>query len=166
MAGDIKPITVLRRYQQEIWNDGKLEVLPEIVASPYRRHYPGKVETLSTDELAERIRYYRRGLHDISFHSVLEVIDGPLITTAWETNGYTRDGRHLCTAGIEIFKIEHGLITDVWNGHGSDGSWAWNVVWDRTVEPGDVVDVQGRIREWGVVTGRGTAGDGGQPPHI
>lgn len=148
------PTAVLRRYQQEIWNDGRYAVIGELVANPYRRHYPGKVETLTNAELIERIRYYRRGLRDISFHSVLEVAEGPFVTTAWETNGHTRDGRHLCTAGIEIFRIEGGLITDVWNGHGHDGEWAWNVVWDRTVAPGDVVDVAGRVREWGTLSGR------------
>ena len=146
------PIAVLRRYQLEVWNAGDFAALPDIVADPYRRHYPGKVETLTNAELELRIRYYRRGLHDISFHSIVEFAAGPFVTSAWETNGYARDGRHLCTAGIEIFKIEQGRITDVWNGHSGDGQWAWNRVWDRTVAPGDVIDVAGRQREWGQIS--------------
>ncbi len=149
-----RPLDVFRRYQKEIWGDGNLDVLPEIVADPYRRHYPGKIETVSNAELTERVRYYRRGLSDISFHSVLEVCEGPYVTTAWETNGYTRDGRYLCTASIEIFRVKNGLITDVWNGHANDGEWAWNVRWDRTIDPSDHVEVSGRVREWGEVSGR------------
>lgn len=152
------PAAVLRRYQREIWNDGDYDKLAEIVADPYRRHYPGKVELVTNAELIKRIRYYRRGLSRVSFHSVLEVAAGPYVTTAWETTGYTRDGRHLCTAGIEIFKVEQGRITDVWNGHGHDGEWAWNVLWDRTVAAGDVVDVNGRVRQWGVVSTDGGSG--------
>ena len=76
------PQAVLRRYQFEIWNAGNFAVLPEIVADPYRRHYPGKVETLTNAELIERMRYYRRGLTGISFHSIVEFSPGPLVTSA------------------------------------------------------------------------------------
>lgn len=144
-----RPIDVLRRYQIDIWNNGAYELLPEIVADPYRRHYPGKIETLSNAQLLERIRYYSRGLSGISFHSVLEVCEGPFVTSAWETIGTTRKGQRLCTSGIEIFKIEQGLITDVWNGHAHDGQWAWNLLWDETVAAEDVIDIQGRVQHWG-----------------
>ena len=154
------PVEVFRRYRDEIWARGLVERLPEIVADPYRRHYPGKVETVTNDELAERVRYYRRGLRDVRFTSVLEVCEGPYLTTVWETNGYTqKDDRYLCTSGIEVFKVAAGLITDVWNGHADDGRWAWNLRWDRAVDPRDAVDVQGRVREWGVVDRQLDAGD-------
>ena len=146
------PLSVLRRYQQEVWNDGLVERLPEIVANPYRRHYPGKIEILTNDELAERVRFYRRGLHDVVFRSVFDTCDGPYVTSVWETLGTTKKGQRLCTAGIEVFKIEHGLITEVWNGHAQDGKWAWNVKWDRPVRESDFVDVDVRVRDWGQQT--------------
>lgn len=145
-----RPVDVLRRYQHEVWNAGAYDKLPEIVADPYRRHYPGKIELVTNAELAARVRYYRRGLRDVSFHSVLEVCEGPYVTTAWETLGTTADGRRLATAGIEIFKVENGLITDVWNGHAHDGQWAWNRLWDRPIAPEDAVDVTGGVKEWGM----------------
>ncbi len=146
------PSTVLRRYQMEIWNHGEVEKLAEIVADPYRRHYPGKIELLTNAQLAERVRFYRRGLTDVVFHSILEVAAGPYVTTAWETLGTTRKGQRLCTAGIEIFKIEEGLITDVWNGHPQDGQFAWNLKWDRPVRDADFLDVQERVKNWGIQT--------------
>jgi SnoaL-like polyketide cyclase len=146
------PSSVLRRYQVEIWNQGEVEKLAEIVANPYRRHYPGKIEILTNAQLAERVRFYRRGLTDVVFHSILELADGPYVTTAWETLGTTRKGQRLCTAGIEIFKIENGLITDVWNGHAQDGQFAWNLKWDRPVRDADFLDVQERVKDWGIQT--------------
>ena len=146
------PSSVLRRYQVEIWNQGEVEKLAEVVANPYRRHYPGKIEILTNAQLAERVRFYRRGLTDVVFHSILEVADGPYVTTAWETLGTTRKGQRLCTSGIEIFKIEDGLITDVWNGHAQDGQFAWNLKWDRPVRDADFLDVQERVKNWGIQT--------------
>jgi SnoaL-like polyketide cyclase len=146
------PRSVLRRYQVEIWNQGEVEKLAEIVANPYRRHYPGKIEILTNAQLAERVRFYRRGLTDVVFHSILEVADGPYVTTAWETLGTTRKGQRLCTSGIEIFKVEGGLITDVWNGHAQDGQFAWNLKWDRPVRDVDFLDVQERVKDWGIQT--------------
>ncbi len=150
---DATPTEVLRRYQSEIWNEHDYDKIGEIVANPYRRHYPGKIETLTNEQLLERVRYYCRGLSKMSFHSVLEVAEGPFVTTCWETVGYTKKGQRLCTSGIEIFKVEQGLITDVWNGHAQDGLWAWNLLWDETVGPEDVVDVQGRVMNWGTTSG-------------
>ena len=118
----------------------------------YRRHYPGKIELLTNAQLAERVRFYRRGLTDVVFHSSLEVAAGPYVTTAWETLGTTRKGQRLCTAGIEIFKIEEGLITDVCNGHPQDGQFAWNLKWDRPVRDADFLDVQERVKNWGIQT--------------
>jgi hypothetical protein len=146
------PTAVLRRYQQEIWDRGELDKLAEIVANPYRRHYPGKIEILTNDELAERVRFFRRGLHDVVFHSILEVAEGPYVTTAWETLGTTRKGQRLCTSGIEIFKVESGFITDVWNGHAQDGLFAWNLKWDRPVREQDFLDVKERVKNWGQQT--------------
>ena len=146
------PLSVFHRYQQEIWNEGALDKLPEIVADPYRRHYPGKIEILTNADLATRIRYYRRGLNEVIFHSVLETCAGPFVTSVWETLGTTKKGQRLCTSGIEVFKVEHGLITEVWNGHAQDGQWAWNLKWDRPVRPSDFVDVQARVRDWGQQT--------------
>lgn len=146
------PTQVLRRYQREIWNHGEVEKLGEIVANPYRRHYPGKIEILTNADLAERVRFFRRGLHDVVFHSLFEVAEGPYVTTVWETLGTTRKGQRLCTSGIEIFKVEQGLITDVWNGHPQDGQFAWNLKWDRPVREEDFLDVKERVRDWGIQT--------------
>lgn len=146
------PLTVFHRYQQEIWNNGEYAKLAEIVADPYRRHYPGKIEIVTNAQLLERIRFYSRGLREIVFHSVLETVGGPYVTSVWETLGTTRKGQRLCTSGIEVFKIEQGLITDVWNGHAQDGQWAWNLKWDRPVRPEDFLDVAERIKNWGEQT--------------
>ncbi|MSR15386.1 MAG: hypothetical protein EXR86_12650 [Gammaproteobacteria bacterium] len=96
----------------------------------------------------ERVRFYRRGLHDVLFHSVLETAESPYVTNVWETLGTTKKGQRLCTSGIEVFKIERGLITDVWNGHSQDGQWAWNLKWDRPVRPEDYLDVEERVKNW------------------
>jgi hypothetical protein len=74
------------------------------------------------------------------------------VTTVWETLGTTKKGQRLCTSGIEIFKVEQGLITDVWNGHPQDGQFAWNLKWDRPVREEDFLDVKERVRDWGIQT--------------
>lgn len=148
----LAPRAVLRRYQQEVWNEGRTACIPEIVSDPYQRHYPGKIEIVTNEQLAERVRFYRRGLSEVVFHSVLEVAEGEYVTTAWETLGTTRKGQRLCTSGIEIFRVVAGRITDVWNGHAQDGQWAWNLRWDRPVRPEDFLDVAERVRDWGTQT--------------
>jgi predicted SnoaL-like aldol condensation-catalyzing enzyme len=134
------PTQVLKRYQQELWNEGRYERIPEIVANPIRRHYPGKVEALDHTQVLERFQHFSEGFDDMNFYSVFEVAQGPFVTSVWETTATQRDGKRVWTAGTEVFKVTDGLITDVWNGHPGDGNWAWNVLWDKTIADGEASD--------------------------
>lgn len=129
---DAKPIEVLKRYQQELWNEGRYDRIADIVASPLRRHYPGKCEELSHQMILDRFNFFSVQFEEMNFYSKLDVCEGAYVTSVWETTARKlEDGARVWTAGIEVFKVTQGLITDVWNGHAQDGQWAWNVLWDE-----------------------------------
>ena len=133
-----KPIDVLKRYQQELWNQGHYDRIKDIVATPLRRHYPGKCEELDHQMIVDRFNFFSTQFENMKFYSKFDVCDGKYVTSVWETTAVRlKDGVRVWTAGIEVFKIDQGLITDVWNGHAQDGQWAWNVLWDEEIASGE-----------------------------
>lgn len=133
-----KPLDVLKRYQGELWNEGHYDRIPEIVAPRLRRHYPGKCEELDHKMILERFNFFSAQFTGMNFYSKIDVCDGEYVTSVWETTALRlKDDVRVWTAGIEVFKVSGGLITDVWNGHAQDGQWAWNVLWDEKLDAGE-----------------------------
>lgn len=142
-----EPIDVLKRYQKELWNQGHYDRIGEIVASPLRRHYPGKCEELDHKMILDRFNFFSVQFADMNFYSKFDVCEGEFVTSVWETTALRlEDGLRVWTAGIEVFKVAQGLITDVWNGHAQDGQWAWNVLWDEEMNSEEHGDYSGLVR--------------------
>ncbi|MBI2963105.1 MAG: ester cyclase [Deltaproteobacteria bacterium] len=108
------PRTVVMRYNDEVWNAGRAELIREIVADPLRRHHPGGTQTFSHDDMIRRVGEYRR--RDPSFRVVARrlLCDGPFVTLIWDF--FSRgEGEDVVLSSIEVFRVVDGRITEVWN---------------------------------------------------
>jgi len=106
-------------YIERIWNEGRDDLIPELCADPIVRHDPNALTALSHAEQQARIRHNYDELRPVFTWEVLAG-DDRHITLVWNVTG--RDpGWRLC--GIEIFRVEDGVITEVWNLPYAEGRW-------------------------------------------
>lgn len=114
------PVRLVERYLFELYNEQNTDLVHEICADPMTRHAAGSLSRLSRAEQVDRIR---RDLaaHDPFFTVVTLVGDDTFASLTWNAERRAT-GEQLC--GIEIFKAESGVITDVWNSNYFEGSWS------------------------------------------
>lgn len=116
---DVPPVDVVRRYLDEVYHEGRVEVVREICANPMLRHDPGVVTPMSHEEQIARIN---ADLPQWQPWFTIDVLAGDTryATLVWTAHGRTAD-RTL--SGIEVFRVVEGRITDVWNTAYSDQPW-------------------------------------------
>lgn len=106
-------------YLEQIWNGGRDDLIPELCADPIVRHDPNALTALSHAEQRARIRHNYDELRPVFTWEILAG-DDRHITLVWNVTG--RDPAwKLC--GIEIFRVENGRITNVWNAPYVAGRW-------------------------------------------
>lgn len=119
MGTRLSPVQVVRRYLDDIYHRGDVELVRELCADPVTRHDPGGTRTLTHQEQIDRINadlprwqpYFTAEVHagDVEFAVLV-----------WTARGRTA-ARTL--SGIEVFGVRDGRITDVWNTPYSTQSW-------------------------------------------
>ncbi|OZC50841.1 hypothetical protein CH253_05380 [Rhodococcus sp. 06-156-3C] len=113
-------VRLVERYLFELYNDRQLQLVYEICGDPMVRHAAGSVTALNRDQQFARIEA-DLAAHEPEFSVVTLVGDDTHASLTW--NAVRRaTGEKLC--GIEIFKADGGVITDVWNSGYFEGSWS------------------------------------------
>ena len=118
------PRTVIERWT-EVWNDGRLEWIPDLVADPCLRHQPGSAEKCTVVDNVERVRAGRKQFPGVTFENVVLTVDGEYVTSVFTMqwiDADADDGRRE-TAGIEVFRVVGGLITETWTAELAPGPW-------------------------------------------
>ena len=118
------PRRVIERWT-EVWNDGRLEWIPDLVADPCLRHHPGRAEKFTVVDNVERVRAGRKQFPGVTFENVVLTVDGEYVTSVF-TMRWTdadADGGRREAAGIEVFRVDGGLITETWTAELASGPW-------------------------------------------
>jgi hypothetical protein len=112
-------LEVVTLYNLEVWNKGRIELVPELCAERMTRYDANSVTTLNIDEQIARIRHNYDELRP-TFEPV--VLDGgdEYVTLVWNVTGRDPNWRW---CGIEVFRVVDGKIVEVWNGPYVDGRW-------------------------------------------
>jgi hypothetical protein len=118
--GQPTPLDIVKLYIRHTSNEGDADWIPRLCANPVRRHDPDSVTEMTHAEQMERIRASSMRALGPQFHTVVLHGEGPFVTWIWQMTLQKGDKR-LC--GIEVFKIENGLITDMWNAPYAHGAW-------------------------------------------
>ncbi|GAA1864069.1 hypothetical protein GCM10009836_50470 [Pseudonocardia ailaonensis] len=115
----MSPVGVVRRYLDEIYHAGDVDLVREICADPVVRHDPGRTTELSH---ADQIARIAADLPQWRPHFTAEVLagDAEYAVLVWNASGRTA-ARTL--SGIEVFRVRDGRITDVWNTPYSTDTW-------------------------------------------
>lgn len=112
-------LEVVTLYNLEVWNKGRIELVPELCAERMTRYDANSATTLGLDEQIARIRHNYDELRP-TFEPV--VLDGgdEYVTLVWNVTGRDPNWKW---CGIEVFRVVDGKIVEVWNGPYVDGRW-------------------------------------------
>jgi steroid delta-isomerase-like uncharacterized protein len=111
----------VRRYYDEVWNRGDLDVLPEVVGREVVGHDPGAGD-FDFARLREFVRTFRAAFPDFETHAERLVAQGDTVALRFRSEGTFRHpfmdlpptGRRFCNRGLVMYRFESGRIAEIW----------------------------------------------------
>ena len=118
------PREVVIAWTDEVWNKGRVDLVPGLVADPCPRHDPGKFEMMTLAHNLERINGARARFPGIHFTNEDLVVDGDRVAARW-TMRYTdpASGEARVVTGVEMFRVAEGKIVETWNSAAGNAAW-------------------------------------------
>ncbi len=112
----------IRRYYEEVFNQGKLEVLDEIVAKNHVEHDPLPGQAQGIEGLKQRVAMVR-GAFNPKFTLDDVLADGDKVVVRWtnrgthlaEWFGVPPTGKTVVVKGIDIHQLRDGKMAEHWD---------------------------------------------------
>lgn len=114
---------IITRYFDEVWNQGRLEVLDELIAPNYINHSPGAPNPKPGPEgLKPIVEALRKGMPDVKY-TIQDMVITPdkvavrVVMTGTHTGdffGIAPTGKHVTVNQFQIERIENGKIVEHW----------------------------------------------------
>ena len=114
---------VTRRFLEEIFQGGNLELVDELFAPNFVLHDPSVPEEVrGLEALKQYITMYRTAYPDTHFTVEDQIAEGDEVVTRWmgqgthqgELMGIAPTGNQVTVTGIEIDRISGGKIEETW----------------------------------------------------
>jgi steroid delta-isomerase-like uncharacterized protein len=112
---------LVRRFVQEVWGEGNLDVIDELVAPDFCVYYPLMRETVHGPEAFKQvITRIHAGLSDVECVSEDVIAEGDQVVVRWtlrgthagEIQGVPPTGKQLALTGIGIYRLADGKIAE------------------------------------------------------
>ena len=115
---------LVRRFYEDVWNRGNVEVAKDIFADDYARHdlRPTQAEPGGAGQ-AKIAADFRRAFPDLTFHVDVVLAENDLVAARWTAEGthsgtwggLEPTGRRARFSGVNIFRIRDGKVAEIWN---------------------------------------------------
>jgi steroid delta-isomerase-like uncharacterized protein len=114
---------IVRRFMDECWNQGKLNLVSELVADKCRFHDPVFPSlTSGANNMRDHIESSRRGFPDLKFTVDDTIAERNEVVIHWTVNGTHKGSflgmqptnRRATVSGTSIYRIEGSKIAEVW----------------------------------------------------
>lgn len=120
---------IARRYFEELWNQGHLNVISEIIAANHTLHDPASPHASGAEGLKRLISGYRVAFPDNRFTIEDQIAEGDKVVTRWTAHGSHKGqlmgmaptNRQVTVSGVDIHRIINGQITEHWSNWDSAG---------------------------------------------
>lgn len=115
---------LVRRFYEEAWDQGKLDVIDELFAEDYVRHDLRSTQALPGPEGMKRITAdFRAAFPDIHFDVEIVIAEDEFVAARWTATGthtgrwaeVEPTGRTARFSGVNIFRFENGKVSELWN---------------------------------------------------
>ena len=120
---------VVELYNLVVWNECNIDLAEELFADTVIRHEVGEAHTLTRAQAVQRIADVWQLFDSLRFdlNIVIEGDDGEHVAIVYDSTMTTKDGTEttpeIKIAGIEVFRVVAGKITEVWNCGYKQGVW-------------------------------------------
>jgi steroid delta-isomerase-like uncharacterized protein len=123
---------LVRRIAADIWNQGNLEVVDEVMSADARYHGPHMPNGMGDRESwRQAIAMYRNAFADshVKFEELIgsrDTVVGRWTATGIHTGqlpGVATTGRHIAIEGITIYRFSDGKIVEAWEQLDMLGMW-------------------------------------------
>ena len=115
---------LIRRFYEEVWNRGNLDVCDEVFAPDYVRHDFRSTEPVPGPEGQKQIAAdFRAAFPDLQFVVDLLVAEDDYVVGRWTATGthlgrwgtVEPTGRSVRLSAANIFRLDNGKVVEIWN---------------------------------------------------
>ena len=111
-----------RRIIEEVFNQGRLEIIPELMSPEYIYHGPGGMELKGPEGFAQLVTMFRSAFPDINLKIEDLLADGDKVVVRFTGSGTHRgelmgipaSGKPLATSGVVVACVEDGKCVEAW----------------------------------------------------
>lgn len=112
-----------RRFIEEIWNIGNLDLIELLIADDYVAHDPASPDLgRGLESLRQRANPYRKAFPDLQIIIEEILAEGDKVVTRWSSSGTHQGdiygiaptGKSVTTSGINISRFANGKIVEEW----------------------------------------------------
>jgi steroid delta-isomerase-like uncharacterized protein len=115
-------IAIAFRRVEEIWHNGNLAVVEELVAADYVGHWPGGADLHGREDFKQFVTSLRTAFPDLRFTAEdVMAVDDKIVdrytgrgTHQGDFSGIPATGRTVTFSGIDIFRIANGQMAEDW----------------------------------------------------
>jgi steroid delta-isomerase-like uncharacterized protein len=114
---------VVRRFFEEVWNDGNLDAIDELISADHVDHDPGREGTPGGRAgMRAFVQMYRSAYPDTHLEIGEIVAEGDLVATTWTATGTHRGelmgipptGRSVTATGMGLDRVRDGQLVESW----------------------------------------------------
>jgi steroid delta-isomerase-like uncharacterized protein len=114
---------LVRRYFEELWNAGKVDRIPDIIAEDAVVHFPSLAGPFPVMPVfARRIKADRAAFPDLEFNVQDMIAAGDKVVARWimsgthmhEYRGIPATGKRTVVGGIGIYRVAAGRMAEMW----------------------------------------------------
>jgi steroid delta-isomerase-like uncharacterized protein len=115
---------LVRRFYEEVWSRGNLDVADEVFADEYERHDFREGEPSPGPEGQRQIAdAFRAAFPDLTWEIDFLLADGDFVVGRWTATGthlgpwagVEATGRPMRFSGINVFRFADGKVIELWN---------------------------------------------------
>lgn len=114
---------IVRRINDEVWSEGHLDVIDELIADDFVATVVGAPEQIRGPQgFREFVVMYRKAFPDLRITVDEQFAEGETVVTRWtatgtnegELMGMPATGKQATTAGININRVSGGKLVEGW----------------------------------------------------
>ena len=116
--------TLSRRFFEEVFGKGKLNVLDELIAKDHVNSGPATLPGLpaGSEGTKQLVTVYRNAFPDLHFTIDEQIAEGDKVVTRWtvqgthkgELAGIPATGKSSTVTGVTVDRVANGKITETW----------------------------------------------------
>ena len=112
----------IRRYVEEAWNKGNVDIMDELMAAHYARHMAISAPPLTRDGQKQRILGFRRAFPDLRLTIEDMVAEGEKVSFRLTLRGTHQGefmhvpptGKQIVVGAVDVARFEDGKVVEQW----------------------------------------------------